>query len=179
MTRFKLTCGTLIVLMIGYCLVSASPMLSPQEITPIEIFQVNQLPITISNAELVKLGGGYQLRCSIANNSDEKLLGFRYSLVLVESNNAKQINLNRSEGFSLAPYTTKRKTFRTPLALSLKDNVRFVLMVEQVVGNDSIWEVVKAKDALDAYLAGDYSKVPAVLRVPNHVDAPEPIRVIY
>jgi hypothetical protein len=63
--------------------------------------------------------------------------------------------------------------------MNLKDNVRFILMVEQVVGINSIWEVVKAKDALDAYLTGDYSKVPAVLRVPNHVDSPERIRVIY
>ena len=178
MTRFKITCATFVVLVVGFCLVSASSM-SPQEITPIEIFQINELPITITNAELVKSGGGYQFRCSISNDSNEKLLGFRYSLALLESNNAKQTILNRSEGFSLAPYTAKRKTFRTPLAINLKDNVRFVLMVEQVVGNDSIWEVVKAKDALDAYLTGDYSKVPAVLRVPNHVDAPESIRVIY
>jgi hypothetical protein len=178
MTRFKLTCGTLIVLVVGFCFVSASSI-SPQEVGSIEIFQVNQLPITLSNAELIKSAGGYQLRCSIGNNSDEKLLGFRYSLVLVESNNAKQSTVNRSEGFSLAPYTTKRKTFSMPIAMNLKDNVRFILMVEQVVGINSIWEVVKAKDALDAYLTGDYSKVPAVLRVPNHVDSPERIRVIY
>lgn len=175
MTRSKIACGTLIVLVVLFCFVSASS----QEIAQVEIVQVNQLPVTISNAELVKSTGGYLLRCSIGNNSEEKLLGFRYSLAVLESNNAKQSIVNRSEGFSLAAYTSKRKTFRTPLAINLKDNVRFVLMVEQVVGNDSIWEVVKAKDALDAYLAGDFSTVPAVLRVPNHVDSREPARVIY
>lgn len=174
----RVICSALMFLLLGFCLVNASST-SPQEITPIEVFQVNQLPITMSNVELVKSGGSYLLRCSIGNNSDERLLGFRYSLVLVESNNAKQFTLNRSEGFSLAPYTTKRKTFRTPLSINLKDNVRFVLMVEQVVGYESIWEVVKAKDAMDAYLTGDYSKVPAVLRVPNHVDSRDPVQLIY
>ena len=53
-------------------------------------------------------------------------------------------------------------------------------MLEQVISRESIWEVVKAKDALEAYARGDYSVMPTVLRVANQVDAPpgelDPIR---
>jgi hypothetical protein len=53
-------------------------------------------------------------------------------------------------------------------------------MLEQIVGARWIWEVLKVKDLLDAYTSGDFSKVPAVLRVPNHVDvSPDGQRIRY
>jgi hypothetical protein len=152
----------------------------PTEIIPVEVFHVGQLPVAITNVELVGSAKGYQLRCSMTNNSDEKLLGFRYSIVAVDSDNARHAIANRSEGWALRPYATKRKTFGTLLPDSVKNYVRVVLMLEQIVGAESIWEVIKAKDALDAYASGDFSTVPAVLRVPNHVDVPaeqkQPVR---
>ena len=69
-------------------------------------------------------------------------------------------------------YGTKTLTFKTPIKFKQKDGERLVLMVEQVISRESIWEVVKAKDALEAYARGDYSVMPAVLRVANQVDAP-------
>ena len=43
-----------------------------------------------------------------------------------------------------------------------------------------LWEVVKAKENLEAYIAGDYSVVPRVLCLRNQVDTPPPRRgVIY
>ena len=146
---------------------------------PVEVFQIQQHPVTVSTVELVKSGSGYQLKCAVTNNADERLLGFRYVLLAVDSNNVKRVLANHSEAVAVAPYASKRKRFRTALGSSPKDDVRLVLMLEQVVGTDSIWEVIKAKDALDAYVSGDFSVVPSVLRVPNHVDAPTPVRVIY
>jgi hypothetical protein len=52
-------------------------------------------------------------------------------------------------------------------------------MVEQVLSAEAIWEVIKAKDTLEAYVKGDYSIQPNVMRVTNLVDAPTQIRVIY
>jgi hypothetical protein len=53
-------------------------------------------------------------------------------------------------------------------------------MVEQVISPEWIWEVVKAKDALEAYARGDFSVMPAVMRMLNQVDAPDrPVPVIY
>ena len=144
----------------------------PPQTTPIEVFQVYELPISVSTVELVKAGRAFELRCALTNNSNEKLLGFRYSLVAVDSDNRRHTLANRSEAFGLAPYQTRRRTIRNPLNLKLRPENRLVLMFEQIVGAESIWEVVKSKDAFDAYLTGDYSVVPRVLRVANHVDAP-------
>jgi hypothetical protein len=70
-------------------------------------------------------------------------------------------------------------TFKTPLRLNLKGDERVVLMVEQVISTDYVWEVVQAKEALASYIAGDFSTTPRVLRVLNQVDAPFPIRIVY
>jgi hypothetical protein len=148
-------------------------------ITPVEIFQVYELPITVTGAELVRSGRAFELRCSITNNSNEKLLGFRYSLVAIDSDDGKHAVVSRSEAFSLPAYETKNRTIRTPLNIKLKVQHRVVLMFEQIVGTDSIWEVIKPKDALEAYLSGDYSVIPRVLRVANQVDVPLRLRIPY
>jgi hypothetical protein len=144
-----------------------------KQVVPVEIFQVYELPVTVGRVELVSSGRAFELRCSMTNNSNEKLLGFRYSLVATDSNAGKHTLVNRSEAFVLPPYETKQRTLRTPLNIKLKDEYRLVLMVEQILGADSIWEVIKPKDAFEAYLSGDYSVVPRVLRVANQVDAPD------
>ena len=169
-------CGILLVVC---CAAISYAQNQPTEIVPVEVFHVAQLPVAISNVELVGSAKGYQLRCSLTNNSDEKLLGFRYAIVAIDTDNAKTSVANRSEAWELRPYATKRKKFETLLSANLKNQVRLVLMLEQIVGVESIWEVVKAKDALEAYASGDYSIVPTVLRVPNQVDSPpigRPIR---
>lgn len=165
-----------------YCAVPAISVVAQRSAPvplPVEVFQIQQLPATISTVELLKAGNTYLLKCSVTNNSEEKLLGFRYTLLAVDSNNSKRVLASHSEAVALAPYASKRKKFRTALVSSPTDDVRIVLMLEQVVGTDSIWEVIKAKDALDAYVSGDFSVVPSVLRIPNHVDAPTPVRIIY
>jgi len=147
-----------------------------QRDVPIEIFQVLDLPLAVHEAALVKSDKGYLLRLSVANSAELKMIGLRYSLITINSDNQPQIRVNRTEGFSLAPYATKSLTFRTPIKLKPKDGERLVLMLEQVVSRESIWEVVKAKDALEAYARGDYSVMPAVMRVANAVDSPPDLR---
>jgi hypothetical protein len=154
--------------------------LSPQTgDVPIEVFQVLDLPLSIHEASLTKIGRGNFLRLALGNSSDVKIIGLRYSLVSIDARNQVEIRVNRTEGFSVPAYGMKTLTFKTPIKLKQKDGERFLLMIEQVVSRESIWEVVKAKDTLEAYASGDYSVVPTVLRVPNQVDAPpigRPIR---
>jgi hypothetical protein len=138
----------------------------------IEIFQVLDLPLSIHEASLTKSERGQFLQLSLSNSSDLKLLGLRYSLVSIDARNQFQIRVNRTEGFSLPAYGMKTLTFKTPIKLKQKDGERLLLMVEQVISRESIWEVVKAKDAIEAYARGDFSVVPTVLRIPNQVDAP-------
>ena len=145
----------------------------------IEVFQVMELPLTITDTALVKTKDGYLLKCLLSNNSEFRALGFRYSLAVIDSMNVTNAVVTRSEGLKLAQYKTKSLTFRTPIKMKMKTDERLVLMLEQVVSTDYLWEVVKAKEALAAYVAGDYSVVPRVLRLNNQVDAPPRSRVIY
>ena len=140
----------------------------------VEVFQVLDLPLNVHEAMLVKSdkGGGYSLKLSLANNTELKLIGLRYSLVSIDSENKVRFRVNRTEGFSLLPYKTKSLTFKTPIRFK-SNGERLVFMVEQVISRESIWEVVKAKEAIDAYAHGDYSVVPVVLKVANQVDAPD------
>lgn len=146
---------------------------------PIEVFQILDLPLSIHEASLTKSERGHFLQLSLSNSSDLKILGLRYSLVSIDAREQVQIRVNRTEGFSVPAYGMKTLTFKTPIKLKQKDGERLLLMIEQVISRESIWEVVKAKDALEAYAQGDFSVVPSVLRIPNQVDSPpagRPIR---
>ena len=142
----------------------------------IEVFQVLDLPLSVHEASLVKSEKGYLLKLSLGNSSELKVVGLRYSLAIIDSRNHANAIANRTEGFSLPAYTTKSLTFKTPIKFKPGDGERLVLMVEQVLSRESIWEVMKAKEAFAAYVEGDYSVIPAVMRMPNQVDAPPPSR---
>ena len=146
----------------------------------VEVFQVLDLPLSVHEASLVKSDKAFLLKVSLSNSSELKLIGLRYSLAIIDSKNQLQPLVNRTEGFSIAGYGTRTLTFKTPVKFKPKDGERLVLMLEQVVSRESIWEVVKAKDALEAYARADYSVTPVVMRVANQVDAPSPEqRVIF
>ena len=144
----------------------------------VEVFHVLELPLTVHEALLVKSDKAYLLKLSLSNSSDLKMIGLRYSLVTIDSENKLRFRVNRTEGFSISPYTRESLTFKTPIKFK-SNGERLVLMLEQVVSRESIWEVVKAKDAIEAYARGDYSVIPVVLRVANQVDAPPRIELKY
>lgn len=137
----------------------------------IDVFQVYDLPLNVHEASLTKTERGYLLKLSIANSSELKVIGLRYSLASIDSRNQVQFLVNRAEGFSLPGYGIKTLTFKSPLKLGQKDGERLFFMIEQVISHESIWEVVKAKEALEAYARGDYSVTPNVMRVANQVDS--------
>jgi hypothetical protein len=138
----------------------------------IETFQVIDLPLTVNDVTLTKSEKGYLLNGTLSSNSDQKILGFRYLLVMVDSNNAVRPAIMRSESCNLPGNSAAKVTFSTPLKLKLKNVARLELMLDQVIGEVSIWEVLKARQTLEKYASGDYSPIPKVLRVSNHVDAP-------
>jgi hypothetical protein len=138
----------------------------------IETFPVIDLPVSISDVTLTKNEKGYLLNGTLSSSSDQKILGVRYLLVLVDANNAIRPAIMRSEGCNLAGNSATKMTFSTPLKLKLRNVARMELMLDQVIGEISIWEVLKARQTLEKYASGDYSPIPKVLRVSNHVDAP-------
>jgi hypothetical protein len=179
--RLVRNCLALCLLLIvsgGVCAISAATLQTQtttaaekSDIT-IETFQVFDLPLTVSDVTLTKNEKGYVLNGTVSTNSDQKILGFRYLLVMVDSNNAVRPAIMRSEGCSLPGNSASKITFSTPLKLKLKNIARLEFMLDQVIGEVSIWEVLKARQTLEKYASGDYSPIPKVLRVSNHVDAP-------
>lgn len=152
---------------------------APREFA-VEVFQIYELPVAISAAVIVKTKNGHQLKCLLSNSSEFRQLGLRYSLVVIDSMNVTKTVVTRNEGFKLSGYQTKSVTFKTPVKLDLKANERLVLMLEQVISTRYVWDVLRAKESLEAYTAGDYSIIPRVQRVSNQIDAPPPRpRVIY
>ena len=160
-------------LILALILTTAAAQQTPAERpVPVEVFQVIELPITITDTALVKTKDGYLLKCLLSNNSEFRALGLRYSLAIVDSMNETKGVITRNENLKLAQFQTKSVTFRTPFKLSIKPNERLVLMLEEVISTDYMWDVMKAKEALAAYIAGDYSIAPRVQRLSNQVDVP-------
>lgn len=145
----------------------------------VEVFQVLGLPLNIHEAVLLERESGFVLRCRMSSESASEIRGLRYSLTAIDTVKGAYPLINRIEGFGLTGYGARSLTFVTPIKFRPKDGERLVLMLEQVMSAEAIWEVIKAKDALDAYVKGDYSSQPNVMRVANQVDAPPQNRVIY
>ena len=161
-------------------LIGSVSVAAQSENLAVEVFQVLDLPLSVHETSLVKTDKGFFVRLSLGNNTELKMVGLRYSLVTINSKNELQFVANRVEGFSLPAYAAKTVTFKTPLKFKSKDGERLAVMVEQVVSRESIWEVVKAKEAFEAYARGDYSVVPVVLRVANQVDTrPHESRIFF
>ena len=146
---------------------------------PVEVFQVLGLPLNIHEAVLIEKENGFELKCRFSSESNFEFLGFRYSLSAIDAVRGPYPLANRSEGFRLNPYDSASVTFATAIKMKSRGEVRIVFMLEQVLSQETIWEVIKAKDSLEAYLKGDYSVQPGVLRIANHVDAPPVTRIIY
>lgn len=139
----------------------------------VEVFQVFELPLAIISPVLVKAKGGYLLKCSLSNVSEFRQLGLRYSLAVIDSSDGgKRHFFSLNEGLALPPLQSRDVTFKTPLKLKLSGNERLVLMLEQLYSTEYVWNVLNTKDALMAYITGDYSITPQVLRARNQVDAP-------
>ena len=112
----------------------------PAELT-IDVFQILDLPLSIHEASLIKTEKGYLLRLSLGNSSELKMIGLRYSLASIGGNGLRPL-VNRTEALSLPAYATKSLTFKTPIRFKPKNEERLVLMLEQVISRESIWEVI-------------------------------------
>jgi hypothetical protein len=142
-----------------------------QEIT-VDAFQVVGTPLLISNASLTSSQQGYELKFSGSNTSNEQLLGVRYILLFVDSAGTVRSVFEQSEKLKLAAYSSALVRFRAPLGFTIDREDRAFLLAGEVIGEESIWETAKGKDALQHYAKGESFAIPDVRRSPNLVDAP-------
>lgn len=145
---------------------------------PVGVMQVLELPVHISNPILLRSEQGYLLKCQISNSSDDRILGFTYQLLVLDSANKLRTMIRRTPALKLAGYATKDLTLRQPGKLKIKSGDRVVLAVEQLITRELVWEVLNSREALEAYGRGDYL-APEVKQVLNQVDSKPGPRVIY
>ena len=145
---------------------------------PVDVMQVLELPAHITNPMLLKSDRGYLLKCQLSNNSDDRILGFTYQLLVLNSNSKLRMMASRTAAIKLAGYATQDLTLRLPGKLKIKSGDRVVLAVEQLIGRELVWEVLNSRAALEAYGRGDYL-APEVKQVLNQVDSKPIPRVIY
>jgi hypothetical protein len=143
----------------------------PPLIIPIDTLPIDNLPLGISEASFRKTKKGESLKLSIANSSDEQIFGVRYWLLIVDSANKVLRVVDQSENVKFEAYSAKTVSFPAPSG-KVSDDDRIFLVVAQVIGRNSIWEVQQAKTALLAYAKGDPYATPNVVRMLNQVDSP-------
>ena len=147
--------------------------------TPVETFQILELPLNITDVTLEQAEKGFVLKSSLANSSAQRILGLRYLLLVLDAGKGTPTLVPLEQGCNLDAYATRNVKFRITSSIKLKRDSHVTLIIEQVTGEDSIWEVVRAKQALLQFASGDYSITPKVLQVSNQVDAPPQRQVIY
>ena len=153
---------------------------SPEHSIPVDYLEVTDLPLSISIPMLVKTEKGYVLRCSAANNSVEPMLGITFLILVLDSENKVRSSGSWSAGIQVPGYVTRDLSIRVPIKLTIKNSYRVVLAPEQLIGSESIWQVMKARELTEAYARGDQYVAPKVRRVANQIDPPtDALKVIY
>ena len=160
--------------------IALSHQASLERSIPVDYLEVTDLPLSISIPMLAKTEKGYVLRCSAANNSVEPMLGITFLILVLDSENKVRSSGSWSSGIQVPGYVTRDLSIRVPIKLTIKSSYRVVLAPEQLIGNESIWQVTKARELIEAYARGDQYVVPKVRRVTNQFDPPSAaLRVIY
>lgn len=148
---------------------NARPENTKTQTITIDFFDVPDAPISFNDTALRRTPHSCVLKFSAFNRTDEKLLGVRLILLILDLSGKLRHRVGMWERVELAGYSIKEFSFELP-KLKVKDDERAVLEVEQVIGPESIWTIIKAEDALKAYAAGEQYILPEVRRVSNHID---------
>lgn len=145
---------------------------------PVDVLQMLELPVNITNPILSRTAKGYLLKCQISNGSHDRILGLTYLLLVLDPANKVQMTVSRTEAFKLAGYSTMDRAFQQPKKLKIKSGDRVVLAIEQVISRESIWAVLNSREALEAYGRGSSYVPPEVKRMLNQVDSkPRPATI--
>ncbi|HEY3027016.1 MAG TPA: hypothetical protein VGJ55_12775 [Pyrinomonadaceae bacterium] len=108
------------------------------------------------------------------------MLGITFLILVLDSENKVRSSGSWSAGIQVPGYTTRDLSIRVPIKLTIKNSYHVVLAPEQLIGSESIWQVMKARELTEAYARGDQYVVPKVRRVANQFDPPSAaLRVIY
>ena len=108
------------------------------------------------------------------------MLGITFLILVLDSENKVRSSASWGAGIQVPGYVTRDLSMRVPIKLTIKNSYRVVLAPEQLIVSESIWQVTKARELIEAYARGDAYVAPKVRRVANQFDPPSAaLRMIY
>src|SRR5207253_5073637 len=115
---------------------------------------------------------GLVLDCAVANRSREQLLGLRFILLVVDASGKLRSRITWTDRSELTNYSIKTFTFHPTIAGNLRSTDQLFLVIDEVIGHETIWRAVGAEKALRAYSRGRHDLLPTVRTVANQFDPP-------
>jgi hypothetical protein len=165
----------------------ASPVIAAlrqeqDKLTAVVFLDVVDLPARIDEPKLHRTDAGFVLKCAVANRSSEQLLGLRLILLVVEPSGKLRSRITWTDASELAGYSIKSIALHPTITEALRSTDRLFLVIDEVIGHETIWRVVGAEKVLRAYSRGRHDDLPTVRTVANQFDPrsqPLSIRVIH
>lgn len=155
----------------------SSPVCARQELpkdqsAPVVFFDVSDLPARIDEPRLSKRDKDFVLDCAVANRSSEQLLGIRLILLVIDPAGKLRSRITWTERAELVMYSIAAFAFHPPLTGELRKGDQLFLIIDEVIGRETIWRAAGAEKALRAYSRGQHDLMPAVRTFANKYDSP-------
>ncbi len=146
---------------------SAASREQPKTVT---FFDVSDLPARIDVPKVSQSEKEFVLDCSVANRSNEELLGLRLILLVIDTSGKLRSRVTWTEPTKLAMYSIKTFAFHPEITGDLQNTDQIFLGIEEVFGRETVWRAVAAEKALRAYSRGEHDVLPAVRKIANKFD---------
>jgi hypothetical protein len=138
---------------------------------PVEVLPVPELPVSLTNTILSSTENGHVLKCQVSNNSNSRIVGLTYLLLVQDSGEKSQLIVTQSVSFKLAGGSSKDVTFKVPRNLKIKAGDQSVLLVQEVLGRKWLWAVLNSRQVLTGFAKDRTYLMPEVRRMLNQVDS--------
>lgn len=162
----------------GSSAIAANRHETPEDATAIAFFDVSDLPARIDEPRLSKRDKDLVMDCAVANRSGEQLLGIRLVLLVIDPAGKLRSRITWTERAELAMYSIRTFAFHPPITGEIRESDQLFLVIDEVIGRETIWRAVGAEKALRAYSRGQHDVVPSVKAFANKYDSPPGMVVI-
>jgi hypothetical protein len=149
-----------------------------QDLT-IDSLQMPGLPVSIAGPLLTPTEKGYVLKGYVSNGSDDRIVGLRYLLLVFDLHHKVRLAAGRSELIKLPAYATRDFAFQIPIKQKIRSDDRISLVIEHATTLESSWDVLNAREVLEAYCNGQPYVLPEVRHVLNQFDSRPRPKSIY
>lgn len=140
------------------------------ETAAVSFFDVSELPARIDGPQVTRIANRYSLKGAVANRSNEPLLGVQLILLIADRDGRVRVRTNWSEESQVEAAAIKTFEFHPPVKDNVQASDRLFLIIDGVIGRETIWHAVDAEKALRAYARGQHDIVPKVRTAANKDD---------